>query len=66
MGLTVWCYTGFSFEELYGRGDALELLQNLDVLVDGPFILEERSLDLDLEVVGINESSMSVRVLKKE
>lgn len=47
LGLTVWCYTGFSFEELYGRGDALELLQNLDVLVDGPFILEERSLDLD-------------------
>lgn len=47
MGLSVWCYTGFSFEELYGRDDALCLLQNIDVLVDGPFILEERSLDLD-------------------
>lgn len=47
MSLTVWCYTGFSFEDLYGRDDALGLLQNIDVLVDGPFILEERSLDLD-------------------
>lgn len=47
LGLTVWCYTGFSFEDLYGRDDAVKLLQNLDVLVDGPFKIEERSLDLD-------------------
>lgn len=47
MGLSVWCYTGFLFEDLYGRDDALGLLKNTDILVDGPFILEERSLDLD-------------------
>lgn len=47
MGLSVWCYTGFSFEDLYGRDDTLGLLKNIDVLVDDPFILEERSLDLD-------------------
>ena len=59
LGLTVWCYTGFSFEELYRRGDALKLLQNLDVLVDGPFILEECSLDLDFR-------GSKNQVLKKE
>lgn len=47
LGLSVWCYTGYIFEDLYGRYDALELLRNIDVLVDGPFVLAERSLELD-------------------
>lgn len=45
MGLSVWCYTGYLFEDLYGRAD--ELLSHIDILVDGPFVLEERSLDLE-------------------
>lgn len=44
MGLTVWCYTGYFFEDLCGRYDAL--LKHVDILVDGPFIQEERSLEL--------------------
>lgn len=44
MGLTVWCYTGYLFEELYGRND--ELLNHIDILVDGPFIQQKRSLAL--------------------
>lgn len=44
MGLTVWCYTGYLFEDLYGQGN--KLLNHIDILVDGPFMLEERSLDL--------------------
>ncbi len=47
MELSVWCYTGYIFEELLERTEMLELLQYVDVLVDGPFILEERSLALD-------------------
>lgn len=45
MGLTVWCYTGYLFEELYGRND--ELLNHIDILVDGPFIQQKRSLALE-------------------
>lgn len=45
MGLTVWCYTGYLFEELYGRND--ELLNHIDMLVDGPFIQQKRSLALE-------------------
>lgn len=62
IGLTVWCYTGYIFEELYGRTDAIKLLQHIDVLVDGPFILEERSLDLDFRgsrnqrIIDVQES----------
>ena len=45
-GLNVWCYSGYTFEELInGKAEWRLLLQNIDVLVDGPFLLEKRSLD---------------------
>lgn len=45
-GLSVWCYTGYTFETLL-QGDTRwqELLREIDVLVDGPFILSQRTLD---------------------
>lgn len=45
-GLSVWCYTGYTFETLL-KGDThwQELLKEIDVLVDGPFILSQRTLD---------------------
>lgn len=47
-GLNVWCYTGYTLEHLmeHGTGDQLALLAEIDVLVDGKFVLSERSLDL--------------------
>ena len=48
--LNVWCYTGFTFEELLKTSKTnptmKELLENIDVLVDGKFKQEERSLNL--------------------
>lgn len=48
---TIWCYSGYTFEDiLQDRMNAgkssLELLSNLDVLVDGEFVLELKSLML--------------------
>ena len=46
MGLNVWCYTGFTYEALIdGKPEWKHLLENIDVLVDGPFVLELRTLD---------------------
>lgn len=47
-GLNIWCYTGYTFEELLKLKNNLvrEFLSYIDVLVDGKFILEQRSLDL--------------------
>ncbi|MFA6830187.1 MAG: anaerobic ribonucleoside-triphosphate reductase activating protein [Bacilli bacterium] len=45
-GLNIWCYTGFTFEEiLSGKAgaDAIEALKFIDVLVDSPFIVEKLS-----------------------
>lgn len=46
-GLNVWTYTGYTYETLLerGEGDALALLAETDVLVDGPFLLEKKSYE---------------------
>ena len=41
----VWCYTGFEFERLTDQ-TAREMLSLIDVLVDGKFVEELKSLDL--------------------
>lgn len=45
-GQNIWCFTGFLFEDLLKDKEALELLKYIDVLVDGKFIIEQRSLNL--------------------
>ena len=46
-GYEVAAYTGYTFEELLsGTREQRALLGTIDVLVDGPFLLEERSLEL--------------------
>ncbi|MBR3020425.1 MAG: anaerobic ribonucleoside-triphosphate reductase activating protein [Clostridia bacterium] len=49
MGLNVWCYTGYTWEELIGERNQkrMNLLEEVDKLVDGPFVLNQRSLELD-------------------
>ena len=50
IGLNVWCYTGYKIETLLNRiekeNKLKELLLNIDVLVDSPFILELKSYDV--------------------
>ncbi len=40
----IWCYSGYTFEELLSRNDSItnEALQVIDVLVDGKFMLEKK------------------------
>lgn len=45
-GMDVWLYTGFTFEEVLKMKNIESLLKYIDVIVDGPFIYEEKSLDL--------------------
>lgn len=42
----IWCYTGYTFENLLKNPVQRRLLQYVDVLVDGRFILELRNSDL--------------------
>lgn len=43
---TIWCYTGFVYETLLSQPGPRALLTWIDVLVDGPFVQAERSVEL--------------------
>ncbi|MGN1400268.1 MAG: anaerobic ribonucleoside-triphosphate reductase activating protein [Bacillus sp. (in: firmicutes)] len=51
LGLDVWCYTGFRWEQLMNERAMdhqarLQLLSYIDVLIDGRFVEELKSVDL--------------------
>lgn len=45
LGLNVWAYSGWTYEEIMADADMAALVKELDVLIDGPFILAQRTLD---------------------
>lgn len=47
-GMNVWCYTGYTIEQLWQTGNESQsnFLQEIDVLVDGRFEIKKRSLSL--------------------
>ena len=50
MGLNVWAYSGWTWEQLSKTAetdsDTARLLKSTDILVDGPFVLAQRTLEL--------------------
>ncbi len=45
IGLNVWAYTGFTYEALLSDKSRLDLLKYVDVLVDGKFMIDKKSLN---------------------
>ena len=46
-GYEVATYSGYTFEELFsGSEDQKELLHSIDILIDGPFLIAEKSLEV--------------------
>lgn len=74
VGYNVWVYTGFTFENLLynGSDEERKLLQEVDVLVDGPFILAERTLSLlwrgsrNQRVIDVKKSISTGEVVEVE
>ena len=44
----IWCYTGYTYEELLNRNNIAtkEILKYIDILVDGDFQIDKKSLNL--------------------
>ncbi|PWJ42314.1 anaerobic ribonucleoside-triphosphate reductase activating protein [Sediminitomix flava] len=43
---TIWSYSGYTWERLLWDEDRKALAQELDVLIDGPFVLRQKDLTL--------------------
>ncbi len=66
LGLNVWCYTGYTFEELLQKSEHFpsikKFLEKIDILVDGRFILAEKSYDVTFRgsknqrIINVSES----------
>jgi anaerobic ribonucleoside-triphosphate reductase activating protein len=46
LGLDIWAYCGWTFEQLLEDPDKRELLEVCDVLVDGPYVMARRDTSL--------------------
>jgi anaerobic ribonucleoside-triphosphate reductase activating protein len=46
LNLNVWLYTGYLWEEILARDEFKKILPFIDVVVDGPFQLDKKSLEL--------------------
>jgi len=46
LGYNVWCYTGYTWEQIVNDPKLLDVVNELDVLVDGPFLMAERDITL--------------------
>lgn len=74
-GLDVILYTGFLFEEVLEKTKAnqrlKDLLNNVDTLIDGPFILEQRHLSLKFRgssnqrIIDVKKSLMQNKIVEK-
>lgn len=71
----VTCYTGFTYEEIVSSGnqDWIDLLDQVDVLIDGKFILEQKNLKLlfrgssNQRIIDVKESRKTgeIKILAK-
>lgn len=67
----IWCYSGYTLEELVERNDEVtnEMLDNIDVLVDGEFKLEKKNPTLKFRgsenqrIVDVKQSINENRVI---
>jgi len=75
-GLNVWTYTGWTYEKLWSLSEQDEgikaLLNETDVLVDGPFILSQKSYDVpwrgskNQRLIDMKATLESGKVVEKE
>lgn len=66
--ILIYCWTGYNFEEI--RKKYKEILKNIDILIDGKFILEQRDVTLKLRgssnqrVIDIQKSLKENKIIE--
>ena len=71
----IWCYTGYIFDKDFAEGGRAhtpisdEILSNVDILVDGPFILAQKDITLafrgssNQRVIDLNKSRAQNKIV---
>ena len=57
---TIWCYTGFTYEEILDNAWLSQILPYIDVLVDGPFIEEKKTSEIPF-VGSLNQRKIKLQ-----
>lgn len=71
-GKNIWCWTGYKYEDLIKIDGKLEVLQYIDVLIDGRFEVEKRDLMLkyrgssNQRVIDVQQTLKLNKVIIKE
>lgn len=71
-GYSIWAYSGYTFDKLRDDPIRRRLLDEVDVVVDGPFVLAKKSLDIDFRgstnqrIINVKESLKSNQVVLME
>ena len=70
--LNIWCYTGYTYEQIIKMGNInkkyLEFLLYIDVLVDGKFELDKKSLNLKFKgssnqrIIDVNKTLLEHKI----
>lgn len=73
IGLNVWCYTGYTYEELLMRAKYFpkikDFLTNIDILIDGKFDISKKSYDAifrgstNQRIIDVKESLVQQKVV---
>ena len=67
--LSVWCYTGYTYEDLLNNDKINKFLDYVDILVDGPYIENQRDLTMQFcgsknqRIINIPESRTQKKVI---
>lgn len=70
--LDIWCYTGYTFEEILKCDNKKELLKYIDVLVDGKFKMELKegaqkyTGSRNQRIINVKETFRQNRIIEKE
>lgn len=69
---SVWLYTGFKWEEILKNNDMKELSTLCDIIIDEPFILEQRDITLafrgsrNQHIIDCKESFKQNKLIEKD
>ena len=73
VNLNVWCYTGYTYEQLLKKAEedssVMDFLKEIDILVDGRFVMKLKSYEIKFRgsknqrVINVKESLNSNKVI---